>query len=93
MNPPFVGRHWRKHLDHARKFLRDRQKRPQSASFPPRLGTDGHLTAQDGRWSDLPIASFAESGTNVPTGILTTWEPHDLPFPAPYRPSDRLPRP
>lgn len=21
-------------------------------------------------WSDLPVASFAESGTNVPTGLL-----------------------
>ncbi len=72
MNPPFVGRHWRKHLDHARKFLRDRQC-VLKCILPASAWYDGHLTEKDGRWSDLPIASFAESGTNVPTGILTTW--------------------
>lgn len=71
MNPPFCGRHWRKHLDHARNFLK-----PEGGQIvcilPASAWYDGHLSKADGSWSDLPVASFAESGTNVPTGILRT---------------------
>ena len=28
-----------------------------------------------GTWQDLPVASFADSGTNVPTGYLTMTVP------------------
>ena len=75
MNPPFCGRHWRKHLDHAKRFLRnrDRQRGVVLCILPASAWYDGHLTKQEGRWSDLPVASFAESGTNVPTGIFTAW--------------------
>lgn len=75
MNPPFVGRHWRKHLDHARRFLRarDRGRGVIHCILPASAWYDGHLTERDGNWSDLPVASFAASGTNVPTGIFTTW--------------------
>lgn len=75
MNPPFCGRHWRKHLDHAKRFLRSRDRRRGVVMciLPASAWYDGHLTKQEGRWSDLPVASFAESGTNVPTGIFTTW--------------------
>lgn len=75
MNPPFAGKHWRKHLNHARKFLRqDGHKRGViKCILPATAWYDGHLSKQDGQWSDLPVASFAESGTNVPTGIFTTW--------------------
>jgi hypothetical protein len=24
----------------------------------------------EGKWTDLPVSSFAESGTNVPTGFI-----------------------
>ncbi len=29
-----------------------------------------------GDWTDLPVASFAEAGTNVPTGLLRICVPH-----------------
>lgn len=75
MNPPFCGQHWRKHLDHAKRFLRNRERSRGVVHciLPATAWYDGHLTKADGRWSDLPVASFAESGTNVPTGIFTTW--------------------
>lgn len=70
MNPPFCGRHWRKHLDHAARFIR-----PEGgqivAILPATAWYDGHLSDLCDRWFDLPVASFAESGTNVPTGIFT----------------------
>lgn len=73
MNPPFYGKHWRKHLDWARRFLAPGGTLicilPASARY------DGHLDdllAGDRwgeRWYDLPVASFAESGTNIGTGF------------------------
>lgn len=66
MNPPFYGRHYRKHLDHAKAFLKPGGVLvcilPASAWYD-----HGGLS---GEWHDLPVASFAESGTNVPTGFL-----------------------
>lgn len=67
MNPPFYGKHYAKHVNHALKFLK----------------TDGVLTSilpvtarydhglLNGRWDDLPIGSFSESGTNINTTVLT----------------------
>ncbi len=71
MNPPFAGRHWRKHLDHARRFLAPGGVLvcilPASAHY------DHNVTGEfGGTWTDLPVASFAESGTNIPTGYLLT---------------------
>ena len=71
MNPPFYGRHWKLHLDHALKFLKPGGHLicilPASAHYD-----HGNLP---GEWHDLPVASFAESGTNVPTGYLTCYRP------------------
>jgi predicted RNA methylase len=77
MNPPFCGRHWRKHIDHARKFLKPDGR--LFAILPASAYYDGHLddlvTSKTARgyscqWEDLPIASFRESGTNIGTGIF-----------------------
>lgn len=78
MNPPFYGMHWRKHLDHARKFLKPRDVNGRSQGtlvciLPATAYYDGHLDDIKGRWTDLPVASFNESGTNVPTGYFTCW--------------------
>lgn len=94
MNPPFSGQHWKKHLTHARKFLKPRRVEndrtmdyggtlicilPASAFYDGHLSEmglvrkDAHLEERGWRdtgWHDLPVASFAASGTNVPTGYL-----------------------
>lgn len=66
MNPPFYGRHYVKHVRHAFKFLK-----PGGvlvAILPATSHYDhGEL---EGEWRDLPVGSFAEAGTNVPTGLL-----------------------
>lgn len=66
MNPPFYGRHYVKHVQHALRFLR-----PGGilVSILPATSWYDHKILQ-GRWQDLPVASFAGSGTNIPTGIL-----------------------
>lgn len=88
MNPPFFGRHWQKHVMHARKFLKRSEDKwrgggrlicilPASAFWDGHLGELG-LCSKDAHerrgwqsfWHDLPTASFAESGTNVPTGYI-----------------------
>jgi 16S rRNA G1207 methylase RsmC len=67
MNPPFAGRHYIKHVRHALKFLK-----PGGVliSVLPATAWYDHGELK-GTWQDLPVASFAESGTNVPTGYLT----------------------
>ena len=92
MNPPFYGTHWKKHLEHALKFLKPKEEGswrrgvlicilPATAFYDGHLGEmglvrkDAHLNDRgwrDSGWKDLPVASFAESGTNVPTGYLVT---------------------
>jgi SAM-dependent methyltransferase len=66
MNPPFYGRHYVKHVRHALRFLKPGGRLvsvlPASAHYDHK-----ELT---GKWEDLPVASFAESGTNIPTGYL-----------------------
>lgn len=66
MNPPFYGRHYVKHVRHALKFLK-----PGGVlvSILPATAHYDHGEL-DGEWRDLPVASFAEAGTNVPTGML-----------------------
>jgi hypothetical protein len=93
MNPPFYGTHWKKHVEHALKFLkprkedgpwRERQGGTLICILPASAFYDGHLSdmglvrkdahldqyPRDSGWKDLPVGSFAESGTNVPTGYL-----------------------
>jgi hypothetical protein len=67
MNPPFYGRHYVKHVRHAMKFLK-----PGGVlvSVLPATAWYDHKELE-GSWRDLPVASFAESGTNIPTGYLT----------------------
>lgn len=66
MNPPFYGRHYVKHVRHALKFLKP------GGTLVSILPATAHYDhgELDGEWRDLPVASFAEAGTNVPTGML-----------------------
>ena len=79
MNPPFYGRHYKKHLGHAVKFLKPGGRLvcilPASAHY------DHGNTI--GTWRDLPVGSFAESGTNVPTGYCLYWKPKQAATSAP----------
>lgn len=69
MNPPFYGQHYAKHVNHALKFLKPGGK--LTAILPVTARYDHGLL--DGRWSDLPVGSFSESGTNINTTVLTMW--------------------
>lgn len=66
MNPPFYGRHYVKHVNHALKFLKP------GGTLVSILPATAHYDHQElqGQWTDLPVGSFSEAGTNVPTGIL-----------------------
>jgi SAM-dependent methyltransferase len=66
MNPPFAGRHYVKHVRHALKFLKP------GGVLVSILPATAHYDHGElgGEWRDLPVASFAEAGTNVPTGLL-----------------------
>lgn len=66
MNPPFYGRHYAKHVRHALKFL---QPGGVLVSILPASAHYDHKELE-GEWRDLPVGSFAEAGTNVPTGLL-----------------------
>lgn len=66
MNPPFYGRHYVKHVRHAVKFLKPGGT---LVSILPATAWYDHGELE-GEWRDLPVGSFAEAGTNVPTGIL-----------------------
>lgn len=67
MNPPFYGRHYVKHVRHALEFLKPGGR---LVSILPATAHYDHGELK-GRWQDLPVASFAEAGTNVPTGLMT----------------------
>lgn len=66
MNPPFYGKHYLKHIEHAMKFIKPGgvlvSILPASAWYEHKL--------IKGQWHDLPIGSFRESGTNVNTGFV-----------------------
>jgi SAM-dependent methyltransferase len=71
MNPPFYGKHYQKHVEHARRFLK-----PDGvlyAILPVTAATDHGFVdiSRWGRdaWEDLPVGSFAASGTRINTGI------------------------
>jgi len=66
MNPPFYGRHYVKHVRHALKFLKP------GGTLVSILPATAHYDHQEleGEWRDLPVGSFADAGTNVPTGLL-----------------------
>lgn len=81
MNPPFYGQHYAKHVRHALGFLKPGGT--LAAILPASAWYDhdaleefkGAPRWQGSPWRDLPVASFRESGTNVPTGILTIIKP------------------
>lgn len=66
MNPPFYGRHYIKHVRHAMKFLKP------GGTLVSILPATAHYDHGElkGEWKDLPVGSFSEAGTNVPTGLL-----------------------
>ena len=71
MNPPFYGKHYAKHVQHALKFLKPGGT--LTAILPITARYDHGLL--DGKWSDLPVGSFSESGTNINTTVLTMRAP------------------
>ncbi|MEW9855886.1 DUF4942 domain-containing protein [Novosphingobium rhizovicinum] len=66
MNPPFYGKHYVKHVNHALRFLKPGGT---LVSILPATARYDHGELE-GEWRDLPVASFAEAGTNVPTAML-----------------------
>lgn len=70
MNPPFAGKHYQKHVDHALKFLKPGGVLvailPATARYDHGFMSDTWGVS----WQDLPVGSFSESGTNVGTVIL-----------------------
>lgn len=66
MNPPFYGRHYLHHVRHAMRFLKPGGK---LISILPASAWYDHGELK-GDWTDLPVASFAESGTNISTGYI-----------------------
>lgn len=68
MNPPFYGKHYQKHVEHAKKFLKPGGT---LVTILPATAMYSHGYVKGHGWRDLPVASFAESGTNVPTGYYT----------------------
>ena len=70
MNPPFYGRHYAKHVRHALKFLKPGGT--MTAILPATARYDhGELDDLRPYWSDLPVGSFSESGTNINTTVAT----------------------
>lgn len=71
MNPPFYGRHYVKHVRHALKFLKP------GGTLVSILPATAHYDHQElgGEWEDLPVGSFSEAGTNVPSGLLRMRSP------------------
>jgi len=65
MNPPFYGKHYAKHVEHAKGFLKAGGQ--LVAVLPASARYDHGLL--NGRWDDLPIGSFNESGTNINTTV------------------------
>lgn len=74
MNPPFYGKHYEKHIRHALRFLKPKGK---LVSILPSTARYDHGCLDDlrPRWSDLPVGSFSESGTNINTSICTIFAP------------------
>ncbi len=76
MNPPFYGKHYAKHVEHALKFLKPGGTLyailPATARYDH--GALDHVIPKDrysSPWRDLPVGSFSESGTNINTTVLT----------------------
>lgn len=70
MNPPFHGKTYVKHLKHALKFSREGGV---LVCIMPATAHYDHKTTM-GQWFDLPVGSFSEAGTNVPTGFCVVYK-------------------
>lgn len=70
MNPPFAGKHYVKHIDHAYKFLKTGGR--LVSILPITAKTDHNILDKkyNCAWYDLPFGSFRESGTNINTTIV-----------------------
>ena len=66
MNPPFYGRHYVKHVEHALRFLKPGGT---LVAVLPATAYYDHGEIK-GEWRDLPVGSFADAGANVPTGLM-----------------------
>ena len=74
MNPPFYGKHYAQHVEHALKFLKPGGT--LTAILPITAQLDhGLLDHHKPKWNDLPVGSFSSSGTNVNTTICTIRKP------------------
>lgn len=71
MNPPFYGKHYAKHVNHAMGFLKP--DGTLTAILPAGARYEHGLL--DGHWDDLPVGSFSASGTNINTAVLTKNRP------------------
>lgn len=72
MNPPFYGKHYAKHVEHALKYLKDGGRLTAILPITARYdhGLIEKLPYSRINWEDLPVGSFSESGTNVNTTVL-----------------------
>jgi SAM-dependent methyltransferase len=81
MNPPFYGKHYAKHVRHAIKFLKPGgiliAILPITARYDHGLLDDLATSRYNENWSDLPVGSFSESGTNINTTVLTYHKPRE----------------
>lgn len=71
MNPPFYGKHYAKHIEHALKFLKE--DGVLVSILPATARYDHGLIEKMGyknNWFDLPFGSFRESGTNINTSVV-----------------------
>lgn len=71
MNPPFAGKHYQKHIEHALKFLKPGGTLVAILPSTARYDHDFMRGARYVSWQDLPVGSFSESGTNVGTTIFS----------------------
>jgi len=68
MNPPFYGKHYAKHVEHALKFLKTGGRLVAVLPITAQLD-HGLLDKYKPRWSSLPTGSFNSSGTNINTTL------------------------
>lgn len=80
MNPPFKNGADIKHIEHARRFLAPGGRLVAICAGGPRQRDklEPIVTESGGIWEDLPAGTFASSGTNVNTVLLTIEGPRAI---------------
>lgn len=66
VNPPFYRTTWAKHVQQAAEWLKPGGR---IIAILPATAEGSKLLPKGGIWTDLPMGSFRESGTNVNTGF------------------------